>query len=57
MVKSPRSSYTKTTKRVARSLDDLLRDIPLHVFTSMVTKSGLSAEDSRELCRLFKELK
>ena len=57
MAKGSRSSYTSTTKRSTRSIDDLLRGVPFHVFTTMVTKSGLSAVDARELCRLFKDLK
>ena len=48
---------TKTVSRAVRDLADLLKDVPVHVFVTMVAKAGLSAVDSRDLCRAFKGLK
>jgi hypothetical protein len=40
-----------------RGLEELILQIPVHVFVQMVIKSGLPPDDARELCRAFKKKK
>ncbi len=46
---------TRTT-RTNRGFTELVRGVPVEQFIRMVTKSGLPAQEAKELCAAFKEL-
>ena len=48
---------TASDKKAAPLDLALLRQVPLAAFYAMVGKSGIPAEQARDLCRQFRELK
>jgi hypothetical protein len=55
MAYSKKKAAKKT--RSERSFEELVRQVPVEQFNRMVAKSGMTAEESRELCQAFLELK
>jgi hypothetical protein len=48
---------TRAPRQSNRSFVDMMKSVPKEKFVSMVSKCGMPAEEARDLCRSFAELK